>query len=121
MANTRWIRPADDVLTVTDLASMVMKGFYLHQDNMDMGKTRGLTVQMPVKVHDRLDAIVAQIPGMNKGKFVSFIIDAGIYEFCKAIIDNTPTHEPRLFDEEDTTDKHEQEVFEEAMSLLGGK
>ena len=118
MGIPRWKRPADSVLTVTDLASLVMKGFYLHQDNMDMEKVRGLSLQLPAKIHERIDSLVDQIPGMNKGKFVTFLIEAGIYEFCKAIIENTPSDEPHLFEEDN--ENHEQQVINEALTLMGG-
>ena len=55
----------------------------------DEQPTKGLSIKLPEKVHDRLDIIAKSIPGMTKEKLVRFMIDSAIFDYCQEVVDST--------------------------------
>lgn len=118
MALLRWKRLTDNILTVTDLAQLVFKGFQIAQEETTGVQYKGLTVQIPMELHDNLDAIVKRIPGMSKAQLVEFLLDTGVYEFCNAVVINAPENNLFPEDAESACNLNVEETVKEALSIL---
>lgn len=70
------------ILTASHLAQIVRMGVVIRGMDSDDKEQRGLTVQIPNETHENIEAISKAIPGMTKSRLVSFLLDAGVYEFC---------------------------------------
>jgi len=70
------------ILTASHLAQIVRMGVVIRGMDSDDKEQRGLTVQIPNETHENIEAISKAIPGMTKARLVSFLLDAGVYEFC---------------------------------------
>jgi len=90
MSKWQRFRAQEEVLTMAHLAQIASKGWTIEkvEDAQDV-KLKNLGTKLPLQVHDRLDAIAESIPGMTKDTLVKFILDAGIFEFCKAYLNET--------------------------------
>lgn len=116
MAKWNRFRAQEEVLTMHHLAQIAIKGWTIESLQEDEGvKYKYLGTKLPVQVHDRLDAIAASIPGMSKETLVKFMLDAAIFEYCKAYLDETLF--PPEPDEMNTSDS----LIEEAISQFSIK
>lgn len=113
----RWKREENQI-TPTDVAQLVSKGFVVLQEEIEENKVRGTLVRITHETHAQLDALAKQIPGATKERLLIYFIEAGLYEFCKALVNNADEHEQdKLFDQDAQDDT--KEVFEKSLSLLG--
>lgn len=113
MAIWQVYRGREKVLTMEDLARLVQQGFTLsNASEKENDPVKNFAVKLPVKLHDRLDSIAETIPGMTKEKLVKFILDAAVYEFCRAFIDQSlfPIYSDEEIDPE--------EIITEALSQM---
>ena len=118
MSITRWKRLTDSVLTITDLAQLVYRGFQIAKEENEDTEYKGLTVQIPMELHDRLDELVKRIPGMTKAKLVEFFLGAGIYEFSKALVMNSPENNLFPDDTKAASTLEYDQVITEALAIL---
>lgn len=70
------------ILTASHLAKIVRMGVVIRIMDSDDKEQKGLTVQIPNETHENIQAISKAIPGLTKSRLVSFLLDAGVYEFC---------------------------------------
>lgn len=90
MAKWQRFKAQEEALSMRHLYKIVSMGstivdFYPENEK----PVRNLSTKLSLKVHERLDVIAKSIPGMTKEKLVRFIIDAGIFEYCKEMMDST--------------------------------
>lgn len=82
------------IFTASHLAQIVRMGVVIRivSTDYDDKEQRGLTVQIPNETHENIEAISKAIPGLTKSRLVSFLLDAGVYEFCNEYLfsDNPP-------------------------------
>lgn len=69
------------ILTASHLAQICRMEVAIRSMPSDDKEQRGLTVQIPNETHENIQAISKAIPGMSKARLVSFLLDAGVYEF----------------------------------------
>lgn len=70
------------IFTASHLAQIVRMGAVIRSMDSDDKEQKGLTVHIPNETHENIEAISKAIPGMTKSRLVSFLLDAGVYEFC---------------------------------------
>lgn len=113
----RWQRINDGaVMSPTDLAQLVATGATIGMMSTDKGDKRGLTLQLPIELHEKLDEMVSRVKGLNKTLLCTFLLESGIYEFCKSIVENDP--ENSLFDSESSVNLDAEETIKEAFKIL---
>lgn len=97
------------IFTASHLAQIVRLGVVIRCMDSDDKEQRGLTVQIPNETHENIEAISKAIPGLTKSRLVSFLLDAGVYEFC---------HEYLFSDFPPEEDMTPTEIVTEALAQL---
>lgn len=113
MARWQRFKAQEEVLNMAHLAKIVsMGGTITELYDKETEPMKGMAFKVPVKVSDRLDVIVASIPGMNKEKLVRFMIESSIFDYCKAYLDST------LFPPDEDEINPAENLIEEALEQI---
>lgn len=116
----RWNRAIGNVITPTDLAQLVTMGAAFGKFDTDE-ETKGLVLQIPMSLHEKLDSLASRMRGMSKAKLSELFLEAGCQEFVKAIVDNDPESNIFTGDEEEMLRKQakeNQEIWDRAIEIL---
>lgn len=113
MAKWQKYKAQETVLNMKQLAGLVSRGFTIAEEDEQKDQIRkGMTVRLDLDTQERLDAITASIPGMTKEKLVKFILDAGIFEYCQAYLEES------LFPPDDEEQNSAESLINEALAQI---